>query len=246
MHILNWNSRSHKGSVLFGGPGHSGVLFSGSLPSLDITGDYRLSLALEIQNFIQPAWLLALVIDTGFLPVLSNEYRESLSETLFAGTKDRPNFSSAEALPEGLLAYDLLVAVFHRVYKCRGTGDFVVLRVSLFPKHWPLMGDVYRAFFERLNPKVLLRWNHKVKASARFCLEMQTPLFSEIWRWKKAFLKPLNMLELPKLNLVEWIFFFKIIGFYLYSIPAVVVVIKISTPDSVCLLLGRTSPNNIN
>lgn len=76
---------------------------------------------------------------------------------------------------------------------------------------------------------------------------MQTLHFLEIYKQKKAFLKPLNTLELSELNLVEWIFFyfFKIIDFYFYSILTVAV-IKISTQDSVCLLLGRTSPNNIN
>lgn len=74
---------------------------------------------------------------------------------------------------------------------------------------------------------------------------MQILHFSESYKQKKAFLKPLNTLELSELNLVEWIFFFKIIDFYFYSIPTVAV-IKISTQDSVCLLLGRTSPNNIN
>lgn len=102
---------------------------------------HRLSSALEIQNFIQPAWLSAWVIDAGFLPVRSNEDQDSLSETLFAGTKDCPNFSAAEALLEELVASDLLVGVSHRVgYKCGGTGDSVVLCVSLFPKCWPLMG----------------------------------------------------------------------------------------------------------
>lgn len=135
MHILSENSRSSKGRVLFGGPGHTGVLFPGRLPSLDLNGDYRLILALDIQHFIQPVRLFGLVMDKGVLPALPHEYQGSLSETLFAGTKDCPNSSSAEALPKGLPAHKLPAGVSHRVvYRCWRTEDFVVLPVSLFPK----------------------------------------------------------------------------------------------------------------
>lgn len=64
LHILSQTSRNDKGSVICGGPGHGGVLFSDRRPSVNITGGFRPSLA--VRPRLLSSFPLAGVIDSGF------------------------------------------------------------------------------------------------------------------------------------------------------------------------------------
>lgn len=165
--------------------GRRRVLFSGRFPSLDIASGYRPSPALKIQHFLQLSWLLPLVIDTGFLPVLSMSTRSPCQKHCLLAPKIIPIFLSW-SIAKGIASSWLHSRdpSLGEAWMLGNGWRWFCMRVSFIKNVGFVFCDFslrrVMVFFERLNLKDPLRSNHKLKVSAKLHLKIQILFFAGI------------------------------------------------------------------
>ena len=170
---MSYSSRSSKVSVVFGGPGSWRSCLLQQVSFLGHNQGYRPRLALKIQH-----WLLALLVDTDFLPVLLTSTR-TLAEALFVGPKDGLHFTQLKHC-QGVAS-----SQFRGRDPSRGGAQMVVNRRLWICSWVTIAKECYVYDFWLRAFMILFDWTQRIrsdqitnwKASAKLHLKMQTLFF---------------------------------------------------------------------